>query len=105
MSRSRWKSSTDKGAFMNCVCYFSNKISKRLANRAFRNKSKAKLRYDLLRDNLENHTNYIKIQEVSDNWDFSSDGLKYYILFKDSCWYTRWSGPWTQEEIDKFKRK
>lgn len=79
MSRSVWKSFSKKGAFINYVCYFSNKKSRSLANRKFRSKSKDRLKRDYKFNNLENHINFTKLRECSNVYD--SDGLKYYLLF------------------------
>lgn len=52
----------------------SNKIPKRLTNRAFRRKSK-------ITDDPENAPKDLK--EVSDVWSWPSDGLAYYLHNKD----------------------
>ena len=83
MSRSRYKSCTKKQGFINWVCYFSNKEDKTITHRMFRRKSKAKLYKDLVTNNLENHLNFEKMREIRDVWDFDSDGLKFFVFYKD----------------------
>lgn len=64
MSRSK------KKPYQAWACYFSNKEDKTIANRTFRRKNKYKLKKGkpLLYD----------VKEVSDTWNFDSDGLAVY---------------------------
>lgn len=61
-----------KRPFASYVCYFSNKKDKRRANRTFRRFNKILLKADP--EKLLS-----KLKEVSDVWNFSSDGLAYYV--------------------------
>lgn len=54
-----------------CLLYFSNKKDKVIANRLFRRISRLKLKKG------EEPLN--SIREVSDTWNFDSDGLAYYF--------------------------
>lgn len=54
------------------VCYYSNKKDKRIANRKFRKANKRLLKRNP--DNLHN-----RLREVSEVYNFSSDGLAYYV--------------------------
>lgn len=54
------------------VCYFSNKKDKRRANRKFRRINKILTKINP--DNLK-----YRLKEVSNVWNFSSDGLAYYV--------------------------
>ena len=81
-----------KKPYANYVWYFSNKKDKRIANRKFRRLNKVFSRIDP--DKLK-----YKLKEVSDVWDFSSDGLAYYVgnsrlalsdNFEDKEIYRKW---------------
>lgn len=52
------------------ISYYSNKKSKRIANRKFRKKCKEAVKQG---KNL-----HFKVREIYDVWDFSSEGLPYY---------------------------
>lgn len=101
MSRSYHKSNTLKYAFINIVCYTSNKISKQLCNRKFRAMSKNKLKNVLLNNNLENYSLPVKNREAIDNWDFASDGLKHCHVFKTYSRHVKF----TKTEIKKLMKK
>lgn len=72
MSRSR------KKPYASWVCYFSNKRDKRLANQAFRAKNKHIIK-KLIKDIDSEHNFYHRTREVSDTYDFASDGLPQYV--------------------------
>lgn len=57
------------------VCYFSNKKDKRIANRLLRRSNKQLLSQDLLEEKRCLRT----LREISDVYDFKSDGLPYYM--------------------------
>lgn len=61
------------------VCYSSNKKDKRLANRRFRRVNKHILTQDILEEKML----FKKIREVSDTYDFNSDGLPHYLSMDD----------------------
>lgn len=67
--------SIKKHPFISICVHDSNKWSKKQANKKFRHLSKIKLASD---KELPIH-----LKEVSDVWDFHSDGLAYYISRKD----------------------
>lgn len=54
------------------VCYFSNKKDKKIANKKFRRINKVFTRVDP--EKLKH-----RLREVSNVWDFSSDGLAQYV--------------------------
>lgn len=60
------------------MCADSNKKAKITANKKFRRESKALIKQD--KEPLHD------LDEVSDTWDFPSDGLAYYIDKKDIKW-------------------
>lgn len=64
-----------KNPFIAVACYSSNKKDKTTANRKFRKISKQRLKND-------RELPY-SIREVSDTYNFSSDGLAYYQTRKD----------------------
>jgi len=66
MSRSRKKHS------FTTFCGGSNKVDKQIANRKFRRRTKSAL-------SNENYDEVpMNMKEVSDTWDFTTDGLAYY---------------------------
>lgn len=67
--------SIKKHPFISICVHDSNKWSKTQANKKFRHLSKIKLASD------KEPPRHLK--EVSDVWDFPSDGLAYYISRKD----------------------
>ena len=84
-----------KHPFKVSVCYFSNKEDKILANKLFRRISKKKLK--------QGEEPLHSLKEISDTWNFDSDGLAYYhpkeyynYLLELGC---------TQEDIDELYRK
>lgn len=54
-----------------CLLYFSNKKDKVIANRLFRRISRLKLK--------KGEETLNSIREVSDTWNFDSDGFAYYF--------------------------
>jgi hypothetical protein len=84
MSRSR------KKPYDCYVCYFSNKKDKQIANRKFRRINKIYVKVNP--DKLKYH-----LKEVSDTYDFASDGLaswmgdnpRFYFITKDGKKYIR----------------
>lgn len=90
MSRSRKKHS------FTCVCcYFSNKKDKVIANRLFRRISRLKLK--------KGEEPLHSIKEISDTWNFDSDGLAYY--FPKQYYNYLLNLGYSQENIDRFYRK
>lgn len=67
--------SIKKHPFISICVHDSNKWDKKQANKRFRRLSKIKLAF--------NKEPPIHLKEVSDVWNFSSDGLAYYISRKD----------------------
>lgn len=90
MSRSRWKSHTKFGRFDSHVYYFSNKKDKRMANRKFRRHIKCLTKLD------EGDIVYPIMRELSNTYDFASDGLKHYIERRKEI---------DDKEWDSFARK
>lgn len=84
-----------KNPFMAVCCYFSNKKDKIIANRLFRRISKNRLR--------KGEYPLYSLKEVSDTWNFASDGLAYYHP-KDYYNYLLKLG-YTQNYIDELYRK
>jgi hypothetical protein len=84
-----------KHPFMAVACYFSNKEDKILANRLFRRISKKKLK--------QGEEPLHSLKEVSDTWNFDSDGLAYYHP-KEYYNHLLELG-YTQEYIDELYRK
>lgn len=96
MSRSKYKSNTDKGFFCCWACHKSNKLAKRETNQKFRTISKHLLKRLINSNDYDNEQNICKPREVSDVWNFPSDGLAQYIKYDNK---------WTKEEIARNKRK
>ena len=79
-----------------CYCiYVSNKKDKTVANRLFRKRSKQRLK--------QGEEPLHSLKEISDTWNFDSDGLAYYhpkeyynYLLELGC---------TQDDIDELYRK
>ena len=63
-----------KEAYWSWVCYFSNKKDKKIANQRFRTKNKQLIK-KLMKYDPDEVDFYDKLREISDTWDFSSDGL------------------------------
>ena len=99
MSKSYHKSNTLQYAFLNFVCYVSNKKCKKTCNRIFRAKSKNKLIKALFNNDLDNYSGLHKTREAYNNWNFDSDGMRRCFIFKHS------RHPWTLDEIKKCMRK
>ena len=90
MSRSRKKHSAAK------ICGRSNKRSKQMANRKFRHKEQL----SLLMEKYERIPEHIR--EVSDVYNFSSDGLAYWMDMPIEDYFTRY---WNLEAWKKMMRK
>ncbi|MCH5167916.1 MAG: hypothetical protein J1F35_08565 [Erysipelotrichales bacterium] len=71
-----------KEAYWACVCYFSNKKDKRIANQRFRTKNKQLLK-KILSEDPDEVDFHNKVREVSDTYDFSSDGLAVHHYLED----------------------
>lgn len=84
-----------KHPFTTIACYFSNKKDKVKANRLFRRISKLKLKQD--KEPLHS------IKEISDTWNFDSDGLAYYCPKEDYNYLLDLG--YSQEYIDELYRK
>ncbi len=82
------------------MCSDSNKKDKRLANRKFRRIEAKEARETLIQE--EDKFTVNDINEVSNTWDFSSDGLAYYVKLNDT---KRFSGPIPENKKYKFKNK
>lgn len=78
----------------------SDKKSKRIANRKFRRKETLEEKNTLINQEDEFITKDIK--EVSNTWDFSSDGLAYYMKFNKK---TKYRNEIPKEEQYKFRNK
>ena len=96
MSRSKHKSNSDKGFFCCWACHKSNKKAKRETNQKFRTISKRLLKSLITCNDYDNEQNIYKSREISDVWDFPSDGLAQYISYDKD---------WTKDEIERNKRK
>lgn len=63
-------------------CYGSNKKDKVTVNRRFRRLNKLRVKSD--REPL------YKLNEISDTWNFNTDGLAFYISKKDYFQHHKW---------------
>ena len=81
-------------------CGNSNKKDKRLANRKFRRHEHINEKETLISKEDEFKVNDIK--DVSDIYNFRSDGSPSYVDFSKS---TRWRGPIEKDEQYKYKNK
>jgi len=91
-----------KGGFTSFVGYTSNKEDKVLANKRLRHRNNQILRdiHDI--DKLvEDKFPLMTLREVSDVWDFASDGLQHYKDYNGSRYGWRWS----EEDIRRNNRK
>lgn len=86
MSRSLKSRHSKNGIFMTW-CKGSNKKDKRIANRLFRRKSKLNI------NNVDETKLAHDLDEVSNTYNFSTDGLASYISIEDD------------EKLKKYKRK
>ena len=77
-------------------CGKSDKEDKRIANRKFRRKSRVKLKM------LDESKLPMNIKEVSNTWNFSSDGLAYYVRFSRR---RRFFDAYTDLEIKRLRNK
>ena len=90
------RSRHDKYGVIIKFCGNSDKKDKRIANRKFRRKSKTKLL------ELDETKLPVNIKDVSNTWNFSSDGLAYYVKFSRK---RRFFEPYTDLEIKRLKNK
>ena len=101
MSRSIKDRHEHYGMHCNFIGYKSNKESKRLANRKFRRSNS--MDEQLSKLNEDDSFRFHHIRHVSDNWNFASDGMKYYVSF------TKRRGhlftPWDKLTIIKSRAK
>lgn len=88
-----------KNPFQAVCCYISNKKDKTIANRLFRRKSKRNLK-------VGKELPY-SIREVSDTYNFSSDGLPTYVGKHDYDFLTKlgYSLEYIEELYKKIFRK
>ena len=105
MSKSYYKSNTDKGAFINYTDYDSNKADKVNCHRRFRHKSKQMIDKDITEENYDEVNGIQSNREVSDVNDFASEGLKKYHKFKPFTCEDSEYQEWTDEMKKKVKRK
>lgn len=96
MSRSFKKSCNNFGGYCGFACYFSNKKAKRQANQRFRTVSKRQLKKIINLDDLDEDNNIYKVREVSNVWDFPSDGLAHYI---------RYNKNWSDDDKRRIRMK
>lgn len=96
MSRSQRSRKEKDGVFVNYL-NGSNKQDKQIANKKFRRKSKLNIR------DLDKDIPY-DLDEVSDTWNFRSDGLAHYSSFKDKFWNNVDKEEW-EESLKKHRRK
>lgn len=84
-----------KKPYASWVCYFSNKKDKRIANRKFRRINKVFTKIDLKKLKY-------KLREVSDTWNFASDGLASYV---GNCRLAQSNDPSDKECFRKWLQK
>lgn len=99
MSRSVRNRNDKKGVHLKW-CGFSNKKDKTIANRKFRKHETEEARKTLLEGEDNFKTNDIK--DVSNNWNFSSDGRAHYMELDAS---NKWRGPIDKDEQYKYRNK
>ena len=95
MSKSLRSRHEKYGVFIK-FCGSSDKKDKRIANRKFRRKSRVKLK------TLDESKLPTDIKEVSNTWNFSSDGLAYYVKFSRR---RRFFDAYTDLEIKRLRNK
>jgi len=78
----------------------SDKKDKQKANRKFRRYSKMHAKMSILYE--EDMFKYNNIKDVSDTWDFRSDGLASYMSFNERKYNNEL---FTKEEINKYRSK
>ena len=78
----------------------SDKRDKRIANRRFRRQESREAHVTLIQG--EDYFTINNIKDVSNTWEFASDGLAYYIALDDT---RRWYGPIPKNERYKYKAK
>lgn len=98
MSRSVRNRHDKKGVHLKCGS--SNKKDKTIANRKFRRYETEESRKTLLEGEDKFKTTDIK--DVSNNWDFSSDGVAHYMEFDSS---NKWIGTIDKDEQYKYRNK
>ena len=99
MSRSVRNRHDKKGVYLK-ICGKSDKKDKTIANRKFRRHETEESRKTLLEGEDSFKTNDIK--DVSNNWNFSSDGGALYMEFDAS---KKWRGPIDKDEQYKYRNK
>lgn len=92
MSRSLKTRHLKNGTFISW-CGGSNKKDKRIANRKFRRLSNMDAKLSILND--MDMFSVHDLKDVSNPWNFSTDGLAQYITFTNKC----------NEEIRKYRMK
>ena len=99
MSRSQRSRKEKDGVFINYL-NGSNKQDKQIANKKFRRKSKLNIR------DLDKDIPY-DLDEVSDTWNFRSDGLAHYtsFSFKNNYFNNMVDKEEWEEILKKLKRK
>ena len=99
MSRSVRNRHDKNGVYLKW-CGKSDKKDKRIANRKFRRQEHIEEKATLIEGEDKFKTTDIK--DISNNWDFSSDGGAGYMLFNKT---TRWRDPIKQEEQYRYRNK
>ena len=99
MSRSIRNRHDKNGVYLKW-CGKSDKKDKRIANRKFRRQEHIEEKETLLEGEDKFETTDIK--DVSNNYDFSSDGGANYVGFNE---VKRWRGPIEKEEQYRFRNK
>lgn len=83
-----------KHPYICCACYKSNKRDKTLANRIFRHRTLQNIR--------SGKEPLYSLKQVSDTYNFPSDGLAYY--YPRHRWNSLLRRGFTEEEINMFYR-
>lgn len=99
MSRSIRNRHEKNGVYLKW-CGKSDKKDKIIANRKFRRQETKEARKTLIEGEDQFKTTDIK--DVSNNWNFSSDGGANYVGFDE---VKRWRGPIEKEEQYKYRNK
>ena len=99
MSRSIRNRHNKNGVYLKW-CGKSDKKDKQVANRKFRRQEHIEEQATLLEGEDQFKTTDIK--DVSNNYDFSSDGGAHYVDFDEE---TRWRSPIEKEEQYRYRNK
>ena len=99
MSRSIRNRHEKNGVYLK-ICGISDKKDKITANRKFRRKEREEARRTLIEE--EDNFETTDIKDVSNIWNFRSDGGAHYIGFNQ---FKKWRRPIEKEEQYRYRKK